>query len=76
MVIAKYIGGYSCPDLRQFEEYVVHAVSIPVRGVAFLRVVDLSGEDYLYPADQFEIVSGVEQLRDIVENNVSCEIAL
>ncbi|GEM_PF-3883127 len=76
MVVAKYIGGDGCPDLEQSAEYVVHAVSIPVKGIAFLRIVDSSGEDYLYPANQFEIVSGEDQLRKIVENNVSCVIAL
>lgn len=76
MMVAKYIGGESCPDLVQYAEYIVRAVSNPVRGVAFLRVIDESGEDYLYPADQFNIVSGEEQFSEIVNNNTAREIAL
>jgi hypothetical protein len=74
LIVAKYIGGDEFPALDQGAEYDVLAVDIPARGVAYLRVIDASEEDYLYPADRFEIVSGEEQLRDILRNNVRCEI--
>lgn len=74
LIVAGYIGGDAFPALEQNAEYEVLAVDIPVRGKAYLRVMDASEEDYPYPADQFEIVSGEGQLRDIVRNNVRCEV--
>jgi hypothetical protein len=37
------------------------------RGAGYLRVVDESGEDYLYPADYFVLVNLPARVRNAVE---------
>ena len=73
---ARYIGMHDFPDLVKDRVYDVIAVSVPAPGVPFLRIIDSSGEDYLYPWDQFEIVDGEQELNAIISDPTPREVAL
>jgi hypothetical protein len=48
LIVARYFLGGIFPVLEQNAEYDVLTVDIPVKVIAFLRVVGASGEDCLY----------------------------
>lgn len=76
MIVVEYNGAERFQDLSRGHKYDVLAISIPVRGNTFIRVVDDSDEDYLHPLECFNVVSGQDELLDIVEHNEKCEIAV
>ncbi len=71
---AKYIGEDCEGTLILGKIYDVLAISIPVQKLPFLRIVDESGEDYLFPWDKFEIVEGREVFDSIVASETLREI--
>ena len=76
MIVVEYNGAGDFRDLNRGQRYVVLAVSIPVRDSAFVRVIDSSAEDYLYPLECFGVVEGLDELSDIIENHEKCEITV
>jgi hypothetical protein len=57
------INDAGCDDLEKGMVYLVRSDDIAKRD-GYLRVVDLSGEDYLYPESYFVIVDLPQQAQD------------
>ncbi len=57
------INDSDCDDLEKGMVYLVRSDAAAKRE-GYLRVVDLSGEDYLYPESYFVIVELPEQARE------------
>lgn len=76
MIVVEYNGAGDFRDLNRGQKYNVLAVSIPVRGNVFVRVVDESEEDYLYQLECFDVIEGRDELFDIIDHNEKCEIAV
>lgn len=76
MIVVEYNGAGDFQDLNRGQKYDVLAISIPVRGNVFVRVVDASEEDYLYQLECFDVVEGRDELLDIIEHNEKCEMAV
>ena len=76
MVVVRPHSNALWPDLATDKEYRVMALSIPVPGVTFLRIVDESGEDYLYPADSFDVIEGADELEEMASRDPRREYLL
>ena len=62
MIVVEYNGAGDFRDLDRGQQYNVLAVSIPVCGRVFVRVVDASEEDYLYQLECFDVIEGRDEL--------------
>ncbi len=73
MIAVRYLGDGEYGDLIEGREYEVIAISLPTPKMPFFRVVDESGEDYLYPFSFFEILFGKELFDAFLEDEASRE---
>lgn len=76
MIVVEYNDAGDFRDLSRGQKYNVLAVSIPVHGRVFVRVVDVSEEDYLYQLECFDVIEGRDELFAIIDHNEKCEIAV
>lgn len=67
----KYVGEWTA-DLEPGKEYRVLAVSAPFPRIPFIRIVDESNEDYLYPIGDFEFLEGWEECKAIADDVDKC----
>lgn len=61
------IKNEDCEDLALFKVYQVLADDNAAK-VDYIRIIDDSGEDYLYPSDYFMPISLTEEIEKIILN--------
>ena len=76
MIVARYKGTGNFPGLISGKDYQVLAVDIPRPGKLWIRIVDSSEEDYLYPVEHFDVIQGYEDLLRTTDGKSRCEIPL